>query len=585
MNGIMKKLYLGIITVMILISAICIEVNAEAGTYSVSCGASHTAILKKDGTLWMTGYNWWGQLGDGTRENKNKPVKVMGNVAQASCGEYHTAILKKDGTLWMTGYNWWGQLGDGTYVNKNKPVQVMSNVAQASCGASHTAILKKDGTLWMTGDNEQGQLGDGTREDKNKPVQVLLQETITPESKKSVSGAAISGINSIYEYTGKAIRPLVNVKLENVTLKENVDYTISYANNTKEGIASITITGKGKYVGTKKVTFQIKKVSASSNVENKMKKSAISLAGGLAKEAKKANGTTTENAVKQLKKLKNELIITGYKGDLPDQVLEAFATAVLETIKAANIDAYETDQNKLAKQIYKQIKAGLRNKSKQITLGQGSKKITYNVNYTIYAQSYMGVSAQVSWAEVTWLDTKRKKHDVRIVSNSSDKGMEDALASYCSVLAQLNKGLWKDFLVKYVTDGWKLADLNTIKKLDDKTVSKFFDRCENLILAIDGDKNAKKALLGDAEGELKQKLSKMTKSEFQNFIKGNIPNGDNMIKAVNQYKKVHDKYNECIKKYENWKKTQKDSDLRKYEEAYQACETVLNTLNEMLEYI
>ena len=72
--------------------------------------------------------------------------------------------------------------------------------------------------------------------------------------------------------------------------------------------------------------------------------------------------------------------------------------------------------------------------------------------------------------------------------------MKKALASYCTVLAQLNKGMWKDFLTKYVTGGWKLAGLNNVKKLDDKTVSKFFDHSENLILVICGDKKAKESI-------------------------------------------------------------------------------------------
>lgn len=39
-------------------------------------------------------------------------------VASVSCGYYHTAILKKDGSLWMTGNNGSSPLGDGTNVFK-----------------------------------------------------------------------------------------------------------------------------------------------------------------------------------------------------------------------------------------------------------------------------------------------------------------------------------------------------------------------------------------------------------------------------------------------------------------------------------
>lgn len=257
-------------------------------------------------------------------------------------------------------------------------------------------------------------------------------------------------------------------------------------------------------------------------------------------------------------------------------------TAVLNTIKDSNIDKYETNQNKLANQIYAQIKGGLKSGSKKIILGNGSKKITYTVNYTIFAQSFGGIGAQVSWANVEWKDAKNKSYSVHIVANSKNENMKKALASYCAVLAQLNKDVWKEFLTKYITDGWKLAGLNTVKKLDDKTVSKFFDRSEKLILTICGDQNAKKALANDAGNTLKEKLLKMSKAQFRNFIKNNIPDGDKIIAAADQYKKVIDKYNDYKKKFNKWNKTRKDSDLAKYEKAYLECQELLEVLNDSL---
>ena len=63
-----------------------------------------------------------------------------------------------------------------------------------------------------------------------------------------------------YTYTGKGIKPEVKVTdktLDDLELKKGVDYTISYADNTKAGIARYTITGKGKYKGTYTGTFKI----------------------------------------------------------------------------------------------------------------------------------------------------------------------------------------------------------------------------------------------------------------------------------------------------------------------------------------
>ena len=364
-----------------------------------------------------------------------------------------------------------------------------------------------------------------------------------------ISKAKISGVQEIYEYTGKSIKPVPKVTLKNNQLTVEKDYNISYSNNKRVGTATITITGKGNYSGFQIIEFRI------TVMKNDIERSAVSFANIFAKKAKSTNSTATINERRQLEKLGNQLTVTGYKEELPDEVLEAFATSVLNTIKDSNIDKFETNQNKLAKQIYKQIKGGIKSGSEKIILGNGSKKITYTVSYTIFAQSFWGNGAQVSWANVKWKDTKNKSYSVHIVANSKSENMKLALSSYCAVLAQLNKDVWKEFLTKYITDGWKLAGLNTVKKLDDKTVSNFFNRSEKLILSVCGDQNAKKALANDAEKALKEKLLKMTKKQFQNFIKNNISGGNEIILAADQYKKLIDKYNDYKKKFNKWNKT------------------------------
>jgi alpha-tubulin suppressor-like RCC1 family protein len=98
----------------------------------------------------------------------------MSGVAAVSAGAYHTMILKIDGSLWATGINNTGQLGDGTTTARSMPVQVMSGIAAVSAGNQHTMILKTDGSLWACGLNYEGELGDGTTTDRYWPVQTLL---------------------------------------------------------------------------------------------------------------------------------------------------------------------------------------------------------------------------------------------------------------------------------------------------------------------------------------------------------------------------------------------------------------------------
>lgn len=60
-----------------------------------------------------------------------------------------------------------------------------------------------------------------------------------------------------WTYTGKEITPAVKVVYNGKTLKKGTDYTVSYANNTKPGKASIKVTGKGSYGESKTVSFAI----------------------------------------------------------------------------------------------------------------------------------------------------------------------------------------------------------------------------------------------------------------------------------------------------------------------------------------
>ena len=62
---------------------------------------------------------------------------------------------------------------------------------------------------------------------------------------------------SPYAYTGKSIKPAITVKDGGKTLREGIDYTVSYRNNKNVGTAKVTVTGKGAYTGTKTATFKI----------------------------------------------------------------------------------------------------------------------------------------------------------------------------------------------------------------------------------------------------------------------------------------------------------------------------------------
>src|SRR5215216_693211 len=85
------------------------------------------------------------------------------NVSVAAAGYYHTMFVKTDKTLWATGYNMYGQLGDSTTVagSRTTAVQITTGVLSVASGFGHTAYIKTDDSLWGMGFNNAGQLGNG----------------------------------------------------------------------------------------------------------------------------------------------------------------------------------------------------------------------------------------------------------------------------------------------------------------------------------------------------------------------------------------------------------------------------------------
>ena len=79
-----------------------------------------------------------------------------------------------------------------------------------------------------------------------------------PESLKvDLSTCSVTLAQTSYTYTGAEIKPAVTVKSGNKALTANTDYTVAYKDNKAIGTATVTVTGKGNYKGTKSVTFTI----------------------------------------------------------------------------------------------------------------------------------------------------------------------------------------------------------------------------------------------------------------------------------------------------------------------------------------
>ncbi|MYV55027.1 hypothetical protein [Streptomyces sp. SID3212] len=165
----------------------------------IAAGGNHNLALVgrpgSDGVLMAWGHNSAGQLGDDTTTHRFTPVKTKdtwsGEVSRIAAGCNHSlAVTGTDNTLHAWGQNTSGQLGDGTTDQREAPVPVvgLTGVQLVAGGREHTVVLLGDNTVRSWGDNGSGQLGDGTTTDSATPVTTLTALTGVDKIAAAIGG-------------------------------------------------------------------------------------------------------------------------------------------------------------------------------------------------------------------------------------------------------------------------------------------------------------------------------------------------------------------------------------------------------------
>ena len=158
------------------------QIGSVGNWSKIAIGDGSSVAVKTDGTLWSWGWNYSGELGDGTVNSRSSPVQVgaLTDWSQISIGRgtgvgsNFCAAIKTNGTLWTWGNNSNGQLGNGNTTSRSSPAQVgaLTDWSIVSTGGSHCAAIKTGGTLWVWGNGGNGQLGTGSTTGVSSPVQI-----------------------------------------------------------------------------------------------------------------------------------------------------------------------------------------------------------------------------------------------------------------------------------------------------------------------------------------------------------------------------------------------------------------------------
>ena len=139
----------------------------DSNIIQITCGAQHTLLLTKNGSVYGCGLNNHGQLSKQKPYDNNKgfiyQIKRFSDIIGINCTAYSSYVYSKDHILTSFGCNTDGELGINdrsmNWTTKPRAINIPDGVSQFDCGSFHVGCVNKHGIVFTFGNNRQGGCG------------------------------------------------------------------------------------------------------------------------------------------------------------------------------------------------------------------------------------------------------------------------------------------------------------------------------------------------------------------------------------------------------------------------------------------
>jgi alpha-tubulin suppressor-like RCC1 family protein len=163
-----------------LVAAPVDTLNFAASTItSAAAGGENSLYIGSDGSVFASGFNYWGQTGIGSESFSGAPIPTPINltnlagetIVQAALGTTNSLLLSSNGDVYSFGRNDFGQTGLGITSGKtlvatkiNAAVLTGKPIKQVAAGDGYSLLLANDGSVFSFGINSGSRNGQGSND-------------------------------------------------------------------------------------------------------------------------------------------------------------------------------------------------------------------------------------------------------------------------------------------------------------------------------------------------------------------------------------------------------------------------------------